>query len=261
MHRMVAGVEYFGASYHGWQMQKHSDQTVQEQVEKALGQVANKPVRIICAGRTDAGVHASEQVIHFDIDVDRTNRSWVYGANSNLPKDICLLWAMQSSDDFHARFSALRRRYCYIIFNRNIRPTFNAYRTTWCHQILDENLMHEAAKHLIGSHDFSSYRALGCQAKSPVREIYHLSVARKGAYVLIDIEANAFLHHMVRNIAGVLMDIGKGKQPPIWAKEVLQYRDRCLGGVTAAPFGLYLTNIRYPQKYGLPKLSPSLPIW
>jgi len=261
MFRIVAGVEYFGASYHGWQMQKHSDQTVQEQVENALSKVANQPVRVICAGRTDAGVHASEQVVHFDIDVERTSRSWVYGANSNLPKDICLLWTKQSSTDFHARFSAVRRRYQYIIFNRNIRPTFNACRTTWCHYELDEKLMHEAAQYLVGSHDFSSYRAMGCQAKSPVREIHHLDVSRRGAYVLIDIEANAFLHHMVRNIAGVLMDIGSGKQQPIWAKEVLEYRDRCLGGVTAQPYGLYLTNITYPEKYDLPKLSPSLPIW
>jgi len=261
MPRIVAGVEYFGASYHGWQHQKHSDQTIQEQVEKALSIVADKFVRVVCAGRTDAGVHAAEQVVHFDIDVERTNRAWVYGANSNLPKDICILWAKQISDDFHARFSAVRRRYCYIIFNRDIRPTYNAHRTTWCHQTLDENLMAEAAKYLIGSHDFSSYRAVACQAKSPVREIFHLNVRRQGAYIFIDIEANAFLHHMVRNIAGVLIDIGSGKRKPIWAKEVLEFRDRSLGGVTAQPYGLYLMNISYLQKYELPKLSPSLPIW
>jgi len=261
MPRIVASVEYFGASYHGWQHQKHSDQTIQEQVEKALSIVANKFVRVVCAGRTDAGVHAAGQIIHFDTDVERTSRGWVYGANSNLPKDICILWAMQATDEFHARFSAQRRRYCYLIFNREIRPTFNAYRTTWWHQLLDEHAMAEAAQYLIGKHDFSSYRALACQAKSPIREIYHLKVTRQGAYVSIDIEANAFLHHMVRNIAGVLMDIGSGKQPPIWAKEVLEYRDRSLGGVTAQPYGLYLVDITYPQKFGLPKLSPSLPIW
>jgi len=259
--RIALGVEYDGHGFCGWQAQKEGQRTVQGAVEEALSSVANKPVRVICAGRTDTGVHGVEQVVHFDTDVVRSNRSWVFGANANLPKEVCILWATPISNDFHARFSARKRRYRYVIFNRNVRPTYLAYRTTWEYRPLDAARMQEAANHLVGEHDFDSYRAIGCQAKSPVRTVNYVNVTRQGEFVLIDIEANAFLHHMVRNIAGVLMDIGAGKEKPIWAKDILEKRDRTKGGVTAPPYGLYLTGVTYEDEFDLPQLpEPSL-IW
>lgn len=259
--RIALGVEYDGHEYCGWQIQKHDPNSVQQVLEQALSAVANHPVRVICAGRTDTGVHASEQVVHFETTAERSERSWVYGANRNLPKSVCALWAKPVSEDFHARFSARRRRYLYVIFNRQVRPTYLAYRTTWEYRPLDEKKMHEAAQVLVGEHDFNAYRALGCQAKSPVRTIYELKVFRKGAYVFIDIEANAFLHHMVRNIAGVLMDIGAGKQPVEWAQQILHTRDRTQGGITAPPFGLYLTNVIYEDEHVIPRNDQSMPVW
>jgi len=255
--RLALGVEYDGSGFCGWQYQDHS-RSVQDVVEQALSKVANHPVRVHCAGRTDTGVHATGQVIHFDTEVQREMRSWVYGANANLPKEVAILWAQPVSEDFHARFSAIRRRYRYVIFNRHVRPTFLAYRTSWCYRALDVSRMSEASQYLIGEHDFSSYRAVACQAKSPVREIYELVVRRHGELIMIDIEANAFLHHMVRNIAGVLMEIGRGEREPGWAREVLEYRDRRLGGITAPPSGLYLTRVIYPEHFGIPE-SPFLP--
>lgn len=258
--RIALGVEYDGHGFCGWQYQDHSP-SVQEEVEKALSKVANQPIKVICAGRTDTGVHATEQVIHIDTDAERTMRAWVYGANANLPKGVAVLWATPVADDFHARFSAVRRRYRYVIFNRNVRPTFLAWRTSWDYRPLDEKRMAEAAKVLIGEHDFSSYRAQGCQAKSPVRTIYRLDVTRSEELIFIDIEANAFLHHMVRNIAGVLMAIGAGEQPVDWARQVLEYQDRTLGGVTAPPSGLYLTQVYYPESFDLPQVTKRGAIW
>ena len=258
--RIALGVEYDGSAFSGWQFQEHSP-SVQEAVEKALSVVADGPVRVICAGRTDSGVHATEQVIHFDTEVERSMRSWVYGANANLPKEVVILWATPISDEFHARFSAVRRRYRYVIYNRNVRPTFLAWRTTWHYRSLDEERMAEAAQSLLGEHDFSSYRAVGCQARSPVRTVHRLEVTRKNELVFIDIEANAFLHHMVRNIAGVLMAIGAGEQPVTWAREVLEHCDRTLGGVTAPPSGLYLTRVDYPVEFELPQIVTSSAIW
>ncbi len=259
--RIAMGVEYDGHEYHGWQIQKHTPQTVQQVLETALYRVADEPVRVICAGRTDTGVHGSEQVIHFDTAAQRSERSWVFGANANLPKSVCVLWAKPVAPDFHARFSARRRRYLYVIYNRSVRPTYLAYRTTWEYRPLDEKRMREAARDLVGTHDFNAYRALGCQAKSPVRTVHSLDVWRRGNFVFISIEANAFLHHMVRNIAGVLMAIGAGKAPVAWAREVLETRDRTQGGITAPPFGLYLAQIHYDAKYALPQLPPALPVW
>ncbi|MBD3671463.1 MAG: tRNA pseudouridine(38-40) synthase TruA [Gammaproteobacteria bacterium] len=249
--RIALGVEYDGSRFNGWQYQDHS-RSVQEAVEKGLSRVANHLVRVHCAGRTDTGVHATGQVIHFDTDVDRNERAWVFGTNANIPKEVSILWAKPVSDEFHARFKATRRRYRYVIFNREVRPTFLAYRTSWCYRPLDVEPMQQAASYLVGQHDFSSYRAVACQAKSPVREVFKLTVSRQGQLVFIDIEANAFLHHMVRNIAGVLMEIGRGERSPEWSKEVLDYRDRTLAGVTAPPFGLYLTQVTYPQEFGIP---------
>ncbi len=256
--RLALGVEYDGSGFAGWQSQP-GQRTVQEAVERALSQVAAHPVRVSCAGRTDAGVHASGQVIHFDTAARRSERSWVFGANANLPKDVVVLWARPVPSRFHARFSALRRRYRYAIFNRDVRPTFLAGRTTWEYRSLDAERMREAAGYLLGEHDFNAYRATACQAHSPVRTIYSLEVNRRAEMVFIDIEANGFLHHMVRNIAGVLMAIGAGKHPPEWARDVLESRERRLGGVTAPPSGLYLVQVTYPERFALPVKCSSLP--
>lgn len=258
--RLALGVEYDGSAFCGWQYQDHSP-SVQAAVETALGKVADTPVRVICAGRTDTGVHATEQVIHFDTEVERSMRSWVFGANANLPKEVVMLWAQPVSAEFHARFSAIRRRYRYVIFNRAVRPTFLARRTAWNFRPLDEARMAEAARALLGEHDFSSYRAVGCQAKSPVRTVHQLEVSRKGELIFIDIEANAFLHHMVRNIAGVLMAIGAGERPVDWAAEVLDHCDRTLGGVTAPSSGLYLAHVSYPEPFSLPQIQGSAALW
>ncbi len=258
--RIALGVEYDGSAFCGWQFQDHSP-SVQEAVEKALSKVANEPVRVFCAGRTDTGVHATEQVIHFETTVQRTERSWVYGANAHLPAEVALLWATPTNEKFHARFSAVRRRYRYVIFNRGVRPTFLARRTSWEYRSLDVARMAEAATFLVGEHDFSSYRAVACQAKSPVRTIYDIQLSCHNELIFIDIEANAFLHHMVRNIAGVLMAIGAGERSPEWAAEVLAYRDRTKGGITAPPFGLYLTGVTYPEQFLLPQIVDSAAIW
>ena len=258
--RIALGIEYDGRPYCGWQYQDHSP-SVQVVVEQALSNVAAQPIRVICAGRTDTGVHAAEQVVHFDTDVIREDKAWVKGSNVNLPTSVRVLWVRNVSDSFHARFSAVRRRYRYVIFNRNVRPSFLAGRVAFDYRPLDEARMQEAAQYLLGKHDFNAYRAVACQAKSPIRTVYRLDVTRRDELILIDIEANAFLHHMVRNIAGVLMAIGAGEQEPVWAKQVLQGRDRCLGGVTGPPDGLYLVEVVYPEEFGLPRLPPSSALW
>jgi len=258
--RIALGLEYDGAPYCGWQYQDHSP-SVQAHLEKALAKVANHFVRVTCAGRTDTGVHATEQVIHFDSGAVRETHAWVLGANANLPDSIRVLWAKPVSDEFHARFGAMRRRYRYVILNRPIRSALLAHRAVWEYRPLDERRMAEAAQLLLGEHDFSSYRALACQAKSPLRTLHALDVTRQGELVILDLEANAFLHHMVRNIAGVLMTIGAGEQAPRWAEEILHLRDRTLGGVTAPPTGLYLTGIDYPEQFDLPKVSRLPFVW
>ncbi|MDX1455517.1 MAG: tRNA pseudouridine(38-40) synthase TruA [Gammaproteobacteria bacterium] len=250
--KIALGVEYDGSRYSGWQQQPHAP-SVQEAVERALARVADHPVNLVCAGRTDAGVHACNQVVHFETGSERRERSWVLGCNSNLPDDININWARSVDETFHARFSATARSYRYVILNRWVRSALEANRMTWVHQPLDEQRMQRAARHLEGEHDFSSYRALACQAKSPVRTVEYIRVERNGELVTIDIKANAFLHHMVRNIAGVLVEIGKGEQPEDWSREVLGYRDRALGGVTAPPHGLYFLSAHYPDEYAIPE--------
>ena len=259
--RIALGIEYDGSEFAGWQLQEAGVRTVQGAVEQALSRVADHPLRVICAGRTDTGVHATAQVVHFDTPAERGMRSWIYGANANLPKTVSVQWARVVSEDFHARFSAVRRRYRYVILNREIRPAFLAARVAWEYRPLDEALMLMAARDLEGTHDFSAYRAVACQAKSPVRTLYELAVHRDRDLIILDLEANAFLHHMVRNIAGVLMDIGAGKRQPGWAREVLESRDRTVGGITAQPHGLYLTGVVYPAHFDLPPLSPSGVVW
>ncbi len=263
--RIALGVEYDGANFNGWQIQAQGQgYSVQGRVEQALAKVANHEVRTFCAGRTDSGVHATGQIIHFDSEAVRKARGWVLGANAHLPADVAVIWAKPVSDAFHARFSAQRRRYRYVIYSRPVRPTFLARRVTWEYRTLDIERMQAAASYLLGEHDFSSFRAYGCQAKSPVRTVHELKLSRsgeRGEFIMLDIEANAFLHHMVRNIVGVLSAIGAGERPVEWAREVLEYRDRKLGGVTAPPYGLYLVGVEYPEEFGIPYLSPPQMVW
>lgn len=258
--RVAAIAEYEGSGYYGWQLQD-GVRTVQGEIERALSEIANEAVRIITAGRTDTGVHATGQVIHFDTSAERSNYSWLRGANTILSKDVTLRWVDRVPDDFHARFSATGRRYHYVILNRPSRSALYRGRATHEYRPLDTGRMQQAANFLVGEHDFTSYRTVHCQAKSPVRELRHLSVRRQGNFVHIEAYANAFLHHMVRNIAGVLIAIGAGEHEPIWAHEVLEVRDRTRGGVTARPDGLYLTHIEYPDEYAIPQLSPDTGLW
>jgi len=258
--RIALGLEYDGSAYCGWQLQD-GQPTVQGGLESALSKVADTPVRVICAGRTDTGVHACAQVIHFDTSANRTGRAWVMGTNANLPQDISVLWAQEVGEDFHARFSAVGRWYRYLIHNRNVRSAVLHGKTTWEYRPLDIQRMQAGAAHLLGRHDFSAYRAVACQAKEPVREVRRLDVRRQGEMIMLDVEADGFLHHMVRNIAGVLMDIGAGEREPGWAEEVLAGRDRTLGGMTAAPDGLYLAGISYPERFELPRVSPLPVVW
>lgn len=243
-------VEYDGSDFCGWQRQSHVP-SVQEAVESAISLVANHEVGIACAGRTDTGVHALGQVMHFETNAQRELRSWLLGINSNLPRSVVLRSIKPMPEDFHARFSAFSRSYRYIISNQSVRPALLAKRAAWEYSPLDAGLMQTGANYLIGEHDYTSFRALGCQAKSPVRKISKLSVQREGALVIIDVTANGFLHHMVRNLAGVLMSIGKSEYSPEWAQEVLMKKDRASGGVTAQAQGLYFMSVQYDPKYQL----------
>ena len=254
--RIALGIEYDGSAFKGWQVQRHQLHTVQAAVEHALSKVAAHPVRVVCAGRTDTGVHAVGQVVHFDTESLREPRNWVLGANVNLPPEVAVTWARCVDERFHARFAAVSRRYRYLILNRATRSSLLAHRATWERRPLDADAMHQAGQALVGRHDFSSYRAMGCQAKSPVRMMHELGVVRHGDLIEIEVHANAFLHHMVRNIAGVLLAIGRGEKPIDWAAEVLALRDRTLGGVTAAPDGLYLERVSYPAEFALPEPPP-----
>ncbi|PAU55941.1 tRNA pseudouridine(38-40) synthase TruA [Pseudomonas indica] len=251
--RIALGIEYKGARYRGWQRQEAGVPSVQEALERALSKVAAEPVSVVCAGRTDAGVHASGQVVHFDTTVERPLKAWVMGGNANLPPDISVTWAQPMPSHFHARFKAFARRYRYVIYNDQIRPAHMAEEVTWNHRPLDVQRVRDAAQCLIGTHDFTSFRAVQCQAKSPVKTVHHLHVLQQGCFIVLDIRANAFLHHMVRNIAGVLMTIGAGERPVGWVREVLDARDRRAGGVTAHPYGLYLVQVEYPEEFDLPE--------
>ncbi len=252
MTRIILGVEYDGSGFVGWQWQPLK-RSVQQLLEEALSKVANHPVTVICAGRTDAGVHALEQIVHFDVSVKRELHAWMLGGNSNLPHDVKIIWAKEATGDFHARYSAIARFYRYIILNRPAKSALLHKQVTWCYPLLDAEKMHQAAQYLIGEHDFSSFRAQGCQSKSPFRVMHFIDVYRNGEQVIMDISANAFLHHMVRNIAGVLMEIGLGKQPIEWTQELLVVKSRKLAGITAPPDGLYLGAVYYPDHYGLAK--------
>ena len=258
--RIAAIIEYDGSCFSGWQRQERQ-RTIQACIEEALTKVADEPVQVTVAGRTDAGVHALAQVVHFDTGASRSAYSWVRGANSNLPTEIALLWAGEVDASFHARFTATGRRYRYVILNRPIRPTYLAGRVTHEYRPLDVARMEQGARLLTGRRDFTSFRSIQCEAKSPVRELRALTVERAGELVRIDAYANAFLHHMVRNLAGVLLSIGAGERAPEWAREVLEARDRTKGGVTAPPDGLYLTDVEYPEAFGVPQLSNAPALW
>lgn len=249
--RVALGIEYDGSCYCGWQRQPHSV-SIQSCVEAALSQVANHPVSVLCSGRTDTGVHAICQVVHFDTYADRGMRSWVFGANANLPGDIVVLWALKVPDDFHARFSALSRRYRYMIMSRSIRSPLYRQRLTWTYKHLHVQRMQQASKYLLGEHDFSSYRATQCQAHSPIRTIYHCNIASHENVITIDIRANGFLHRMVRNIAGVLMAVGTGKRSIDWPQQLLCLRDRKKGDQTAPADGLYFVAAEYPECFKIP---------
>ncbi|WP_369434510.1 tRNA pseudouridine(38-40) synthase TruA [Psychromonas sp. MME1] len=252
--RIALGIEYDGSAYYGWQRQKEVI-SVQEELEKALSIVANHPVTVSCAGRTDTGVHGTGQVIHFDTTAARKDVAWTLGVNANLPDDIAVRWMTQVDDSFHARFSATARRYRYIIYNGQFRPGILRTGLSHYHVPLDAELMHQAGQYLLGEQDFTSFRALHCQASSPVRTIEYLNIVRRKDFIIIDIKANAFLHHMVRNIAGSLIEIGRGNQPIDWLQTLLAYKDRSLAAATAKPGGLYLVEVDYPTEFALPKVN------
>ncbi len=252
MTRIALGIEYDGAQHYGWQRQREVP-SVQEHLEKALSTVANTPIEVQCAGRTDAGVHATGQVVHFDCDAVRPLKAWTMGVNANLPSSVAVKWCVHVSDDFIARFSATGRRYRYVIYNHKMRPAILEQGITHIHRPLNEHLMHEAAQALLGEQDFSAFRAALCQSKTPFRNVTNVTVSRHGAFVVVDISANAFLHHMVRNIVGSLVEIGSGHQPVDWIATLLAGRDRTLSAATAKPNGLYLVKVDYPDAFGLPE--------
>jgi tRNA pseudouridine38-40 synthase len=249
--RIALGIEYDGTDFLGWQRLTHGD-SVQGAVESALSFVAAHPVEVTCAGRTDSGVHARCQVVHFDSASERTPRGWTLGANSRLPRSIALLWAQPVADNFHARYGARGRRYRYRIVNRPVRVALDARRAAWERVPLDIEVMHAAAQALIGEHDFTAFRTVACQAKSASRSVREIAIARAGEEVIIEIEANAFLHHMVRNIVGSLLPIGRGEKKPEWLAEVLAGRDRASAGPTAPAAGLTFLGPRYPASWNLP---------
>lgn len=249
-------VEYDGAEYHGWQIQKKpAVATVQGLLEKAISYVANDDVHVVCAGRTDAGVHATSQVVHFETHSKRSEVSWVRGVNANLPFNIVVKWAKPVADDFHARFTATARTYRYIIANQEVRSAVLHNKVTLVKDALDHTLMHQSGQFLLGEHNFSAYRGASCQSHSPFRFVESLHVYRHGPFIVTEICANAFLLHMVRNIMGVLIEVGQGSQPPEWSEAVLHSRDRKQAAKTAPPEGLYLVEVRYPESYGLPEVK------
>lgn len=250
--RYACGVEYDGHGFLGFQIQIQ-EPTIQSCLEKAISKVANHQIRLICSGRTDTGVSATAQVIHFDTESIRTEYQWIMGVNTNLPKGISILWIKLVDNDFHARFSAMQRSYQYVILNRWIRPAIGRHSLTWEMLPLDETKMHKAGQFLIGKHDFNAFRSSACQSKTPVKTINSISVVREGNKVIMDVAASGFLHHMIRNIVGTLIPIGRGEKPIDSMLTILESRDRTKAGVTASPNGLSFNIVKYPKKYNLPE--------
>lgn len=260
LRRIAACIEYCGANYCGWQLQ-HGVDTVQARVEQALSRVADHRIRTIAAGRTDTGVHACAQIIHFDTHAVRAPHAWLRGVNTHLPRDITLLWTRETENTFHARFDASERAYRYVILNRASSPSYLHARVAWHFAPLDAARMHDAAQALLGAHDFSAFRAAGCQARSPRREVRELQVRRSGEWIWLDIRADGFLQHMVRNIAGTLLRIGEARAEIAWAGELLAQRDRTLAAAAAPPEGLYFLHAKYAAKFGLPQPPPACKFW
>jgi len=253
MARVALGIEYDGSAYSGWQLQSHA-RSVQGELQRALSRIADHDVQLTAAGRTDAGVHALMQVAHFDTRASRPEQAWVRGGSTESAPDVTILWARPVPERFHARFDAISRSYLYRILNRPARPALERSRACWLRRPLDAGTMHAAAQVLVGERDFSAFRAAECQSSTPVRRLISIGVERRGEVVEISVRANAFLHHMVRNIAGTLLAIGTGDRPVAWVADVLAARDRTLAGATAPPQGLYFAGVEYPPEFGLPSL-------
>lgn len=251
MSRLVLGIQYDGRSFQGWQSQSHG-LTVQDTLQKALSRFATVPIQVQCAGRTDTGVHALEQIVHFDAPMVRDTHAWVRGTNTFLPESVSVRWAHTVEPEFHARFDAYRRTYHYLIYNHPTRSPIWSGRAGWYHKPLDAQKMHLAAQDLVGEHDFSAFRASECQANTPIKTLYQIKVERFGDCILLSITANAFLHHMVRNLVGSLIYIGSGKKPVEWLQFLLQQKNRALSAPTFSAAGLYLSAIHYPEHYELP---------
>jgi tRNA pseudouridine38-40 synthase len=249
--RVALGISYNGLAYQGWQSQL-SGQTIQDKLEAALGKFTARRVSTLCAGRTDAGVHALMQVVHFDTDRERSPHAWTRGTNANLPRDIAVQWALPMLDTFHCRACTTSRRYAYVVLESPIRPSVEVGRVGWSFRPLDADAMRTGAAYLLGEHDFTSFRASQCQALSPVKTMLDIRLSQRGAYWRIEFEANAFLHHMIRNIMGCLVQIGQGKRPPEWMAEVLSARDRKVAAPTFSPDGLYFLGPRYDPHWGIP---------
>lgn len=250
--RMALGVEYLGSRFRGWQTQQTGVPSIQPLLEKALARIALEPVSVMCAGRTDAGVHGSGQVVHFETTAARPSKAWVFGTNNHLPPEIRVRWSQPVPYDFHARHSALARRYRYILYNHRTPPAQLFDQVTWWNQPLDVEKMHQAAQQLIGEKDFSAFRSVRCQSRTAWRHMHFIRVYRRGLLIVVDIQANAFLHHMVRNIVGALLEVGQGERPVEWIAELLQQGVREVAGITAPANGLYLVAVLYPQHFGLP---------
>jgi tRNA pseudouridine38-40 synthase len=249
--RIALGIEYDGSRFFGWQTQPGGG-TVQDALETALSGIADAPIRVTCAGRTDRGVHARAQVVHFDTGAERPDSAWVRGVNAMLPEAMAVLWSQRVAPDFHARYAARSRTYRYVLVNRPVRPALAARHAGWHHAPLELEPMRQAASQLLGEHDFSAFRAAECQAKSPVRTLHEIGIEREGECIEFRMRANAWLQHMVRNIVGTLVYVGKGKHPPKWAGKVLESRDRALAAPTFGPEGLYLEAVEYEPRWNLP---------
>lgn len=248
--KYVAGIEYHGSAYHGWQRQRSSSLTIQAVVETAISRVADHTIEVIVAGRTDKGVHATQQIIHFETYSHRSLDNWLFGINTYLPPNVRLLWIRATTPDFHARFSALSRRYCYLIYSSSLHSAFYREHVAWDYRHFDVSLMAKAAQAFVGTHDFTAFRAARCQSKSPIRTVHFIRIQSAGPFIFLDIQANGFLYHMVRNIVGVLLRVGASQQPVAWSESVLNAKDRCTGDITAPASGLYFIQATYPAEMG-----------